>query len=149
MAKFIYRMQSILNIKEKMEEQAKMEFAAARMQLDEEEEKLAEFQKRRAFYLEEGARIRACVLEPVKMKENETSLRYIKEAIIRQQKEVRRAELALEAARHKLQEYMIERKTQEQLKETAFEQFKMDLAKEESKEVDELVSYIYGQKKET
>ena len=36
MARFIYRMQSILNIKEKMEEQARMEFAAARMRLDEE-----------------------------------------------------------------------------------------------------------------
>ena len=39
MAKFIYRMQSILDIKTKMEEQAKMEFAAAKMRLDEEEEK--------------------------------------------------------------------------------------------------------------
>ena len=31
MAKFIYRMQSILNIKEKLEEQARMDFAQANM----------------------------------------------------------------------------------------------------------------------
>ena len=40
MAKFIYRMQSILDIKSKMEEQAKQEFATARMKLSEEEDKL-------------------------------------------------------------------------------------------------------------
>ena len=37
MAKFVYRMQSILNIKEKMEEQAKLAFAAARQQITTEE----------------------------------------------------------------------------------------------------------------
>ena len=40
MAKFVYRMQSILNIKEKMESQARNEFARARQHLNEEEEKL-------------------------------------------------------------------------------------------------------------
>ena len=42
MAKFIYRMQSILNIKEKLEEQARMDFAQANMRLAAEEEKLRE-----------------------------------------------------------------------------------------------------------
>ena len=40
MARFIYRMQSILDIKEKLEEQARMEFATAKVRLNEEEEKL-------------------------------------------------------------------------------------------------------------
>ena len=38
MAKFIYKMQNILNLKLKLEEQQKMEFAAARKRLDEEED---------------------------------------------------------------------------------------------------------------
>ena len=42
MAKFNYRMQGILNIKYKLEEQAKNEFAAANAALAEEEKKLAE-----------------------------------------------------------------------------------------------------------
>ncbi len=148
MAKFVYRMQSILSIKEKMEEQAKMEFAAARIRLTEEEDKLLGLQKRREDYLAQGARIRSTVLNTLKLQENETALRYIKNAITEQKKAVKRAEDALEAARKKLQEYMIDRKTHEQLKEAAFEQFKLDLAKEESKEVDELVSYTYGRKRE-
>ena len=41
MAKFRYRMQNILNIKEKLEMQAKNEFAAANMELLEEQERLS------------------------------------------------------------------------------------------------------------
>ena len=52
MARFIYRMQSILDIKTKMEEQAKMEFASARMHLDEEEEKLQILKDRKTAYEE-------------------------------------------------------------------------------------------------
>ncbi len=147
MAKFIYRMQSILSIKEKMEEQAKMEFAAASIRLREEEERLRRMIERREEYLAEGARMRSAVLDPPSLQENEAAVRYMKEAIKEQRKQVKKAEEALEKARATLQEYMLERKTHEQLKEAAFEQFKIDLAKEESKEVDELVSYVYGRKR--
>lgn len=146
MAKFVYRMQSILNIKEKMEEQAKQAFAAANHQLMIEEERLKRLQQRRIQYLAEGAVLRQQLLEPLKLQENVSALDYIKEAIIEQKIRVRKAEEAVERAREVLQEYMIERKTHEQLKEAAFEEFKAELAKEESKEVDELVSYVYGQK---
>ena len=40
MAKFIYRMQSLLNIQYQLESQAKMELGRAQMRLNEEEEKL-------------------------------------------------------------------------------------------------------------
>lgn len=147
MAKFVYRMQSILNIKEKMEEQAKLAFAAARQQLTTEEERLQRLAQRRIQYLAEGAVMRQQVLDPLKLQENEAALTYIKEAIIDQRIRVRKAEEALERARIIRQEYMIERKTHEQLREAAFEAFQEELIREESKEVDELVSYTYGQKR--
>lgn len=147
MAKFVYRMQSILNIKEKMEEQAKQAFAAANHQLKIEEERLERLKKRRIQYLEEGAAIRQQLLDPLKLQENVSALDYIKEAIFEQRIRVRKSEEAVDRAREVLQEYMIERKTHEQLKEAAFEEFKAELAKEESKEVDELVSYTYGQRR--
>lgn len=146
MAKFVYRMQSILNIKEKMEEQAKQAFAAANHQLMVEEERLERLKKRRIQYLEEGVLLRQQVLDPLKLQENVSALDFIKEAIVEQKIRVRKAEETVDRARQVLQEYMIERKTHEQLKEAAFEEFKEELAKEESKEVDELVSYVYGQK---
>ena len=54
MAKFIYRMQSILDIKQKLEEQAKNEFAKARLQLTLEEDKLQKLKERKDAYVEEG-----------------------------------------------------------------------------------------------
>lgn len=146
MAKFVYRMQSILNIKEKMEEQAKVAFGAANAELRTEEERLQRLYQRKIQYLAEGAALRQTVLDPLKLQENEAALNFIEKEIKDQKIRVKRAEEALERARLVLQEYMIERKTHEQLKEAAFEEFKEELAKEESKEVDELVSYVYGRR---
>ncbi len=146
MAKFVYRMQSILNIKEKMEEQAKIAFAQAIQQLAVEEERLQRLQQRRIQYLAEGAVLRQSVLDTVKLQENAAALDYVKEAIKDQIRRVKKAKEALERARLTLQEYRIERKTHEQLKEAAFEAFKEEIVKEESKETDELVSYVYAQK---
>ena len=50
MAKFVYRMQSILDVKLKMEEQARQAFATAKTKLDEEQAKLEQLQKRKAGY---------------------------------------------------------------------------------------------------
>lgn len=148
MAKFVYRMQSILNIKEKMEEQAKAAFGAANAELRVEEDRLMRLQQRKIQYLAEGAALRQkAVLDPLKLQENESALHYIENEIRSQIIRVKRAEEAVEKARLILQEYMIERKTHEQLKEAAFEEFKGELAKEESKEVDELVSYVYGRRR--
>ena len=147
MAKFVYRMQSILNIKEKMEEQAKVAFGAANAELRVEEERLQRLFGRQIQYLAEGAMLRQEMLDPLKLQENERALRYIEEEIKSQKIRVKRAEEAVERTRRVLQEYMIERKTHEQLKEAAFEEFKEELAKEESKEVDELVSYTYGRRR--
>ena len=57
MAKFIYRMQSILDIKQKLEEQAKNEFAKARLQLTLEEDKLQKLKERKDAYVEEGRKL--------------------------------------------------------------------------------------------
>lgn len=146
MAKFVYRMQSILNIKEKMEEQAKVAFGQANARLRTEEERLQRLYQRRIQYLAEGAMLRQTRLDPLKLQENEAALHYIDGEIKDQRIRVRQAEEAVERARQILQEYMIERKTQEQLKEAAFEEFKEELKREESKEVDELVSYVYSRR---
>ena len=149
MAKFVYRMQSILNIKEKMEEQAKAAFGMAIAALRTEEERLERLRQRKIQYLAEGALLRQTKLDPLKLQENEAALKYIEQEIKDQKIRVKRAEEAVERARLILQEYMIERKTHEQLKEAAFEEFKEELVREESKEVDELVSYVYGRRRST
>lgn len=147
MAKFVYRMQSILDIDNKLEDQARMEFAQAQMRLNEEEEKLEALHIRKAGYEAEAVRIREDELYLRDLMENKDALLRMDEYIFAQEGAVSRAANALERAREKLTEIMKDRKAQEKLRENAFEQFLRDEAAAESKEVDELVSYTYGQKK--
>lgn len=147
MSKFIYRMQSILNLKYKMEEQVKMEFAAARMRLDEEEEKLSRLFERKASYEEEGRRLREHNLNVQDIMDNKNAILQMNDYIENQKIEVRRAEDELERKRRKLQEVIQERKVQEKLREKAFEEFIKEENSAESNEVDELTSYTYGRRR--
>ena len=147
MSKFIYRMQSILNLKYKMEEQVKMEFAAARMRLDEEEEKLSRLFERKASYEEEGRRLREHNLNVQDILDNKNAILQMNDYIENQKIEVHRAEDELERKRRKLQEVIQERKVQEKLREKAFEEFIKEENSAESKEVDELTSYTYGRRR--
>lgn len=146
MAKFIYRMQSILDIKEKIVEQARMEFAAARMHLDEEEEKLQVLMERKDAYEEKGRELRKDTLKVMKILENRDAIARMDEFIALQKVQVKRARQQFEAARSKLQTAMQESKTQEKLKEKAFEEFMKEENAREAREVDELTSYTHGRK---
>lgn len=148
MAKFQYSLQSILNIKLKMETQAKQAFAAAKRALDDEEEKLKELHERRDFYEERVRSLLAGSLNFREIEDNKNAVVIMDAYIVEQQKIVTLAKKRLEQVREELTEVMMERKTHETLREQAFEEFLQDENKAESKTVDELVSYTYGQKRQ-
>ena len=146
MARFRYRMQSVLNIKLKMETQAKQEFAAAKMALDEEEEKLNALFARKDAYEKEAAVLLKDHLKVREIIDNKTAILRMDEYIKAQQLQVRLAAEQVEKARVRLQEVMTERKTHETSKEKAFEDFLKEENRAESKEIDQLTSYTYGQR---
>lgn len=148
MAKFFYRMQNILNIKLKLETQAKNEFAIANAKLREEEEKLTLLKSRQNGYEEELKQLYSANLKIREITETQQAIEIMKYQIKMQILQVRHAQKNVETARARLQNAMQERKTHEKLKEKEFEQFLLDEAASESKEIDELVSYRHGQKKE-
>lgn len=144
MAKFIYRMQNILEIKYKLEDQAKTAYAVARAKLNEEELILQKLEERKENYQEN---LRVLMLEELHImdiKTCENAVETMKYKIKVQILAVRQAEQELENARIALNEAMIERKTHEKLRENAFEEFKKEVDAEERKEVDELVSFKYN-----
>lgn len=147
MARFRYSMQSILNIKLKMETQAKQEFSAAKAALDEEEERLQRLFDRKAGYEERAAGLLSGTLNVRDINENKMAVLCMDRYIEEQRLQVAKAERNLEQARERLTEVMMERKTHETLKDKAFQQFLMDEKRQESKEIDELTSYTYGQKR--
>lgn len=145
MARFRYRMQNILDVKEKMESQARNEFAIANAKLAEEEEKLARLESRKLSYENELRALYSANLELLKINETQDAIDNLKERIIIQEGNVKQAAHNVDLAREKLTIAMQERKTHEKLKERQFEEFKQEEAAKESKEIDELVSFRHGQ----
>ena len=143
MARFQYKMQNILDIKYKLETQAKTAFAEAAARLAYEEESLRKLRERRAAYEEEAKELVSSKLEVRKIQECRLAIEVMKEYIKNQLVAVHIAQRNLESARIRLNDVMTERKTHEKLKEREFEEFKREVEGEESKAIDELVSYSY------
>lgn len=146
MAKFKYRMQNILDIKQKLEESAKMEFGEANVRVMEEEERLSVINDKKQAYEMEGGRLRSAKLQVADIKNNTRAISVLGDMKKEQESEVEKAKAVLEQKRVKLQVAMQERKTQEKLYENAFEEFVREENARESKEVDELTSYVYGKR---
>ena len=85
-------------------------------------------------------------LNPVELNANKQAIDAMKTIIKDQMVRVQVARKNVDIARRKLNEEMVSRKSHEKLKERAFEVFKQELAAEEAKEIDGLVSYTYGKK---
>lgn len=143
MAKFTYRMQNILDIKVKMENQAKIAYSMASAKLAEEQEKLRAIMVRKAGYERKARELASGTLNVREINECRHAIEVIKSQQRTQMMNVHAAEKNLEFARKALNDVMIERKTHEKLREKQFEEFKYELEKAESKEIDELVSYNY------
>ena len=146
MSKFIYRMQNILNIKYKLEDQAKTEFMLANQVLREEEEKLQMLEIRKKGYEDTVRNLLQNQLQVDRIKENQEAIVRMEEFIRTQIIKVEEAARQVEIKAAKLTELMQERKAQEKLKEKAFEAFLQEENAKESKEIDELVSFTYGRK---
>ena len=146
MAKFLYRMQNILDIKYKLEESAKQAYGEALARLHEEEDKLEALMLRREEYLTLYKESLTGNLDFLKIEENSDAVDRMDEMIEAQNEVIKRRSKELEIARQKMAEAMQERKMHEKLKEKQFEMFKEELAAEEMKEVDQVVSYQYSSK---
>lgn len=147
MAKFQYRMQNILQIKEKLESQAKNEYAQANMELALEQEKLKEMLAHEALLNEEGRTLlQKETLSIRDIEDNKLAKELHKEAMKEQALAIYHAEQKVEKKRVEMTKLMQERKTHETLKQKAFEAFLMEEKAQESKQIDQLTSYTYGKK---
>ncbi|MBQ8846481.1 MAG: flagellar FliJ family protein, partial [Lachnospiraceae bacterium] len=123
MKKFRYSMQSLLVIKQKLEDQAKAAYGAAKLRLNEEEERLLAMQRKREEYIEEKRQVMATRLDVPKLNRLQMAVEAMDDQIARQKQNVKKAEMAVRAAEERLVESMTERKTQERLRENAFEEY--------------------------
>lgn len=150
MAKFIYRMQNILDIKYKLEEQAKQEYMTVQARLNEEKERLQDLEDRKAAYFTQYRILLQERLDILEIETCKNAIILMDEYIHNQQLVVTRVEKELEQAIRKMNEAMQERKIHEKLREKQWETFLQELSQEEMKEIDQLISYQYnhGQEQE-
>lgn len=144
MAKFIYKLQNILNVKSKIEEQAKNDYAIMKIALDEEIDKLNVLIKRKGSYEDKLRGEVEHVLNIRDINFCREAIQTLEYYIEEQKRKVKLAENRLERARIKMNEAMIDRKTHEKLKEHAFDDFVREVNQVEGKETDELVSFKYN-----
>lgn len=149
MAKFVFKLESILSIKYKLEDQAKTEYGLELARLRMEEEKLARLEEKKRGYQLQLREAVQNYLDVNQIRELQSSVEYVKYNMSLQRLVIKAQEQRVEEARRKLDEAMKERKTFEKLKEKAFEQFKIELEAQERKEIDELVSFRFGSAKES
>ena len=146
MAKFFYRMQNILDIKYKLEEQAKQEYMAVRVRLNEAVAELDGLKQRKNSYMDMYMQLVSEKLDVLEIEECKNAILVMDEYIYNQEQVVRKIERELEVAAQKMNVAMQERKIHEKLKENQFEEFLQELNQEEMKEIDQLVSYQYNNK---
>lgn len=148
MAKFIFKMENILKVKRKLEDQAKSVYADALVLLDEEQQRLALLEQQREGYKERLVSMMIASLNIDQIRTLEDAVEVMKYRIREQLVRVQDAQIKVERARQALQAAMVDRKTYEKLKEKAFEEFKLEINAQEKKEVDELVSFTYSKSTE-
>lgn len=146
MAKFFYRMQNILDIKYKLEEQAKQEYMAVRVRLNEAIAELDNLEKRKSAYMTLYRQLVSRKLKILEIEECKNAIILMDEYIYNQKLVVQRIERELDIAAQKMNVAMQERKIHEKLKENQFEEFLQEINQEEMKEIDQLVSYQYNNK---
>ena len=146
MAKFIYQMQNILDIKYKLEEQAKQHYMEVRVRLNEAEERLEDLFVRKEGYFQNYRKLLAARLRVLEIEECKSAILLMDDYIFNQQNVIQSIRRELDEAVRLLDEAIKERKIHEKLKENQFQLFLQELNQEEAKEIDELVSYQFNSK---
>ena len=147
MARFVYRMQSVLNIKQKTEGQIKMEFAAAQAELNKQIDIFDEYVRRKEAYLAEAEELRnAEVLKLQDILDNQYATAQMDVMIASQAKVVAQHQEIVEKVRIRLTRAIQERKMQETLRERAYAEWVEEEKQEEAKENDQRTSFTYTQR---
>ncbi|BBF42987.1 flagellar protein FliJ [Lachnospiraceae bacterium KM106-2] len=148
MGKFNFRLENILQIKYKLEDEAKNAYGSAKHKLDEEQDKLTKLQQRKDHYqamLCGQVKSKLVVREIISCENAVETMKYkmrVQQVVVNQHIQL------VENARIKMNDAVIERKTYEKLREKEFEKFVKEMAMKEAKEIDELVSYKFNQTSE-
>ena len=144
MAGFKFKLQSYLGVKEKIEDQKKLEYGKALKKLDEERQIKIELENKKAESVLVFRKSIQDGIKPLELRNFNYYIDFLKEQIKQQIILIEIAEKEAEKKRLELVEAMKQRKMLETLKENDKEAYNKQEMQKEQKIVDEIVSYQYN-----
>ena len=146
MHRFKFKLEGVLSVKLRLEEQAKAAFASAMQTLNACEQKRDEAAARVAAYEARLEELVNGILNITEITVCRDAVRIVREDLVEKENAVKRASNRVEMGRKNLSNAIMERKTLERLKEKEFENYIKEYNEEERKQIDELVSYRHNAK---
>ena len=143
MARFQFRLQQYLGVKEQIEEQKELEYAHALRQVEEEKQRLRDMINQRQEAIENMRQMLQRHISTVEIRRYNNTIERLKHHILVQEQRVKAAEKFAEEKRQELIQAMKERKALEIVRDKAHEEFMLEQNLAEQKLVDELVSFKY------
>ena len=144
MAKFNFNLQNFLHVREKLEEQKKMEFGYAIAEFELQKRKKAALLQERTDTMDAFKENMASRIDPTALTGYSGYVETLKGRITARQQQVEKASAFVEVKRVELAESMKNRKMIEKLKENQYETFQKEEMIAEQKQVDEVVSYRFN-----
>jgi len=146
MARFNFRLQPFLSVKEQMEAQKETEYGQALRKREEEKERLRLLEGQKEAQIQAFRQSLASKVDPASGRRYNQVIERLKIHIVQQIQRVEASERFAEKKRLELVEAMKERKALETVKDRALETFRIEENLAEQKRTDELVSYKYADK---
>ncbi len=144
---FKYKLEPILSLKEKMEDNKKRELGLANQSYEKAKAEKAKLVETRNKAYEEAKIQNNNKVNIEHLKQLNQYLNYMKREIHLKEQEVIKAAIKVDEKRSELIEAVKERKILENLKELKLEEYKEEESKKENNIIDEIVTYKFGSSK--
>ena len=141
MARFIFKLKSLLNIKTQMEDALKNELAKAIRCLEDEKGILKNFKEEQKKCMSEISSESSNGVTVDRLRAYSTYISFLKEKILKQAKKVKSAQQVVDKYREELIQASKEKKMLETLRDKQYNQYLKEQEKQEVKRIDEVISY--------
>lgn len=141
MGKFVFRMQTLLNLKTQIENGLKNDLGRAVRELERQRVILNELVNEREEYIDGINSKSQEGISVGKLREYNTYISYLNDRAKLQKENIKKAQVVVDKYRDKLIKAMQEKKVLEKLKEKKYEEYMKEQLKEEQKINDEIVSF--------
>ncbi len=146
MAKFNFRLKSYLDLKEKIEDQKKLEYGKALAKLEQERKVKEQLVQSRDYNVSMFKEKIKSEINPAQFRDFNNYIELLKKRIIEQEKVIKKEEENVESKRSELVEAVKQHKILDKLKEKSYAEYMREEQIAEQKRVDEIVSYQYNDK---